>query len=729
MAEVVEQLSLADLQTERERLRADQARENFEQALAETCTAANLYAAESAAYAALREALGEMAGRMADVIEGETDETRIHYLLSDTAHDVLREAGDAAADATADVLPQVGDAIRRGIRPRDLLTVSQWADRHRWLDSGTNAPGQWQTSRTPYLREIQDSLSEHSPVREVSFIKASGVGGTEVLYNWIGYIMHHLGNKDMLLVVPTLELRNRSLNPRLRKMMEETPVLKALASSASRSRTNRDDLLEYGARARILKAGANSADSMRSDHLPYVAKDEVDAYPWDVGGEGDPDILIANRQRTFSRRKTYNVSTPTEEGASRIDRAYQRSDQRRFHVPCPHCGHSHPLEWRHFQWRTAPTEQTGSTKTVTEAWMVCPDCGGVIEEGHKTDMLADGCWIPQRPHIKRHRGYHLNALYAPIGLGLTWRDIAQAWLNAQNDSSELKAFVNTYLGEVWREEGESIDDLNLITRLQDYQRADLPAVLITAGVDVQKDRLEASIVAWGAGEEAWLLDHLIIPGETSEAGEGAWPDLDQALADEGVQYGCIDSGYHADAVYQFVGNRRWLYAIKGMEGMHRPLVEDKRKRKQRLRYRRKRGVPIEPVGVDNGKSIIYSRLKLPQAGPGYIHFPNHPAFDDEYFAQLGAEKLVPRARRGRTYMEWVKTRSRNEALDCAVYALAAVRLSGVDLDAEAEAGRFVTLSRAEYDRIKREAAAQQPTAPTTEASPPGGGFGSDDWAL
>jgi phage terminase large subunit GpA-like protein len=160
----------------------------------------------------------------------------------------------------------------------------------------------------------------------------------------IGYIMHHLCNKDMLLTVPTLELRQRSLNPRLRKIFRETAVLAELVSSA-----NRGDLIEYGAGAKIIKAGANSPDSMRSDHLPYVGKDEVDAYPWDVGGEGDPNELIANRQRSFTRAKTYEVSTPTVEGASHIDNAYQASDRRRYHVPCPHCGHLHVLAWRHFQ--------------------------------------------------------------------------------------------------------------------------------------------------------------------------------------------------------------------------------------------------------------------------------------------------------------------------------------------------------------------------------------------
>ena len=150
--------------------------------------------------------------------------------------------------------------------------------------------------------------------------------------------MRHLGNRDMMVVVPSLELRDRSFNPRLSKMITENAGLQEIVSRASRSSANRADILEYGANVRLIKAGANSADSLRSDHLPYVICDEVDAYKWDVGGEGDPMTLIENRQRTFSRAKTFLISTPTNEHESRIDQAYQRSDRRRYHVPCPHCG-------------------------------------------------------------------------------------------------------------------------------------------------------------------------------------------------------------------------------------------------------------------------------------------------------------------------------------------------------------------------------------------------------
>lgn len=706
-------LTLADQQLVKDRLRLEIVKEELLDLSRATCDTRAVLAAGTATRAAIHQALAALEGRWLRAIAGEDQETRVHYLLADTLHSVLQELA-ARLPAAAAALPLVGERLARGLRPRPLLTVSQWADRHRVLESGTNSPGMWRTALTPYLQAIQDDLSEHAPVRTIVFMKSAGVGGTEAMFNWVGYIMSHLQNKDLLMVVPTLELRDRSLNPRLAKMIDESPALAGLVTTASRNKANRGDLLEYGARARIIRAGANSPDSLRSDHLPYVILDEVDAFPWDVGNEGDPLSLIENRQRTFTRAKTYMVSTPTIAGQSRIEQMYQRSDQRRYQVPCPHCGHFQPLEWSQLHYRKAPPAvSTGpsayqTAPQVLEAWYVCRDCGAEIAEGHKPAMLAAGRWVAARKDIKLIHGYHLNALYAPIGLGLSWTQVAQKWENAQGDTAELKAFVNTFLGETWQEQGDGIDDLSLISRLEDYP-ATLAFGLITAGVDVQKDRLEASLVGWGPGEEGWLIDHHILPGDTTAP--EVWDDLDALLREHRVGMACIDSGYNAQLVYDFVRPRpRWTRAIKGFDGMGRPLVEDARKRQQRLRRRARNGVQIEPLGVDQGKAILYARLKLLTPGPGYIHFPRGQACDDEYFSQLAAEKLVTKIRGHRPHQEWVRVRARNEALDCLVYALAACRLANVDLE---QAKGRVSL---EWDRDP--VTSQALTKPEQPAAPP-----------
>lgn len=678
---MAETTTLANLQAERERLRAENAKAEYESALAATVLSPEVIEAGNSVRQLILDALDGLTHEMVAALDGEADETRAHYLMSETAHAWLTKIGEQAA---ASPVPELGDRFRRGVKPRDLLTVTDWAERYRELKSGTNAPGPWHTDLTPYLREIMDGLSEHSSVRQVTFIKSSGVGGTEAMYNWIGYLMHHLGNKDLLVVLPTLELRDRSFNPRLAKMLDESPVLSGLVSTASRSRANRNDLLEYGARSRIIKAGANSPDSLRSDHLPYVICDEVDAFPWDVGGEGDPMTLIENRQRTYTRAKTYLVSTPTKENESRISQQYDRSDKRRYHVPCPHCGEFQPLEWGGvdapygIKFRRAPrVEGDDGPEQVVSVWYVCRANACIIEESSKTEMLAKGRWIAERPHIKHHRGYHINALYAPIGLGLSWLKVAQKWIDAQGDTAELKAFANTYLGEVYREAGDSIENLGLIARREVYPEQ-RPAALRVAGVDVQKDRLEATIADFGAGEECWLIDHIILPGDTAQP--DVWEDLDDTLKEIGVKVAVIDSGYNASQVYAFVQKRRWCFATKGVPGFSRPLIEDEKKRRQRLRVKRKKGVPVEPIGVDGGKTLLYSRLKQTQPGPGYVHFPQEPAFDEEYFAQLAAEKLVTRFKGYRPFSEWVKTRARNEALDCLILCIVAARLSGVNLN-------------------------------------------------
>lgn len=676
--------SLADLQTEADALKAAEAKRQFEEEFAATVKAADLFADGKQLRREWGRMISSLPQRLAEALATDpgAGETQVHYLLSDTAHSWLSEMGQIASQACQRV-PALGERAGAGVRPRGLLTVSQWADRYRELQTGSNLPGRWNTDRTPYLREIMDSLSEHSPVSEVCFLKSVQVGATECLFNWIGYIMHHLRNKDMMVVLPSLELRDRSFNSRLGRMFDETPVLKGLVSDASRNKANRDDLLEYGIGARMIKSGANSSKSLRSDPIAYVICDEVDEFPAEIPGSGDPMTLIEGRQTTFSRAKTFLVSTPKVAGESRIEAAYLRSDRRRYLVPCPHCGEYQPLEWANLKYTTSQLHETGIKEheritQVRQVWYECAHCHERIDEQAKTEMLARGYWKAQRPGITSRRGYHINALYAPVGLGRGWKWLAEKWLEVQNDTAELQAFVNERLGETWKEQGDSLEPARLISRLEDYPEK-IPSKVRTVGIDVQKDRIEATVVDWGQGEEAWVRDHIIIPGETAQA--EVWGDLKIILDELSPQCVAIDAGYNKGHVLEFCGQSRWIWPIKGMAGPYKSLVDSEKARTQRLR-KRKASRPLEIIGVDSAKALIYARCKINQPGPGYIHFPRTPAFDDEYFAQLGAEVLVTKVRHHRAYSEWVPIRPRNEALDCLVYALAALRLSNTDLSAE-----------------------------------------------
>lgn len=583
----------------------------------------------------------------------------------------------------APAAPQAYRTLAAACRPRPMTTVSQWADRHRVLSGkGSGEPGRWSTARTPYLRAIMDDLSVTSPVQRVVLMFGAQLGKTEVGLNWIGYVMDH-APAPMLLVVPTLDVRKRWVRQRLDPLLLETPALRKIINARSkRDAGNAEDIKDFPGGMLVI-GGANSPASLASMPIRFVLCDEVERFPWEVGkgdkAEGDPLGLIDQRTKTFPRRKVLLVSTPTIKGG-RIDTEYAASDQREFHVPCPHCGEYQVLRWRHDDGSLGVIH----SDTTDAVWYACRANGCRIEEHHKPQMLAGGRWIARHPE-RKVRGYHINGLYSPIGLGFTWRELWDEWQDAQGDTAKLKRFINTTLGEVWEEQGDSVDSLALITRLEDYPDdpiRTLPIRAVTAGVDVQKDRIEVSIVGWGPGEEAWLLDHVICDGDTAQP--QVWEELDEVLAEHRVHRAGIDAGYNTSMVYAFVQRRSWCTALKGVSGMGRPLIEDERKRRQRLRQRRRKGVAPEPVGVDQGKAIIYARLKQVNPGPGFVHFPRHPAFDDEYFAQLAAEKLVTKVRNGRPFQEWVQSRPRNEALDCFNYALAALRLSGVVLEAAAQ---------------------------------------------
>ncbi|HET9701150.1 MAG TPA: terminase gpA endonuclease subunit [Burkholderiales bacterium] len=569
--------------------------------------------------------------------------------------------------------------MARAVAPRRSLSVSEWADNHRYL-SGKQAGerGRWRTSRTPFLREVMDCLSLSARVSDIVVMKSSQVGVTEATVNWLGYILDHAPGPSMVMM-PTLEARDAWKAQKLNPLFTETPVIRDLLGGVrSRDAANRQDMVDFPGGVLFL-AGGNSPNSYAQRSVRNLILDDLDRFPVEIGEEGDVLTLARGRTKAFARAKRLFISTPTVKDESLIEREWLRSDRRRYHVPCPHCGEFQPLEWG------GPELGYGIkwNATLTEAWYLCRACAAEIYEHQKPAMLAAGRWIPEDP-ASPIRGYHLTALMAPVGLGPSWLQLAQEWQHAVKSPGTLRAFLNTHLGECWEERGDHVEPVGLLARLEDYPER-LPVYVRTGGVDVQKDRLELTVVDWGEGEEAWMRDHLILPGDTAQP--DVWADLAAALDEFSPEALAVDSGYNASHVYAFVEKRRYAFATKGMPGTGRPLVEDERARRQRLRRQRRKGITVHLVGVDAAKALLYSRLKIREPGPGYVHFPRAPAFDDEYFAQLTAEKLVTKMRGTRPYVEWVQTRARNETLDCAVLALAALRLAGVSPDQRAQAAR------------------------------------------
>ena len=413
----------------------------------------------------------------------------------------------------------------------------------------------------------------------------------------------------------------------------------------------------------LILTGSNSNVGLRSMPARYLFLDEASSYPSDVDGEGSPVQLAIRRTATFKRnRKVFMCSTPTIDGLCTIQEYYEQSDQRHFYLPCPHCDDFITISWDRISWQN---------DDPTTACLICSECGSEIAESNKTNMLLRGEW--RATAAGRYKGYHLSSLYSPLGW-YSWSDAATDFIAAKKGSQEqLKTFVNTVLGECWQEQGEQLDPASLIVRREEYQ-TDLDFDKTTIGIDVQKDRLELEHVGWNAKtEESWSLDYIILTGDTAQP--GVWEELSELLEDLTPDAVAIDSGYNTQLVYDFVAKRKFCYAIKGVSGFGIALIEDAQKRARRLARRRKKAISAEPIGVDQGKSMVYSYLTISEPGPGYCHFPADAAYDDEYFAQLTAEKLVTRYSKGRPRQEWVTTRARNEALDCRVYALSALRLS------------------------------------------------------
>lgn len=525
-------------------------------------------------------------------------------------------------------------------------------------------PGRWRTERAAYQRGIMDAISDPL-IHTVCVMSSAQVGKTEFLLNVIGYHVHQ-DAAPILLLQPTLEMAEAFSKDRLAPMCRDTPALHGRIKDP-RSRDSGNTLLHKTfPGGHITMAGANSPASLASRPVRVVLCDEVDRYPASAGSEGDPVGLAAKRTATFWNRKLVLVSTPTVKGVSRIERGYSESDQRRYFVACPHCGVMDHLRWGNVVF--------GDSAPSTARYG-CEHCGALWSNAERWKAIRTGEWRATATGAAGVVGFHLNELYSP------WRKIEEItadFLSKKSNPESLKTFVNTSLGETWEEQGETLDNDVLYRRREHYPAA-VPtgAVVLTAGVDVQDNRLEVEILGTGDGEESWGIAYHVLHGDPGR--QALWDQLDELLDktyqhESGVNLrvaaACVDSGgHHTQQVYKYCNARaaRRVYAIKGQGGAGLPLVG--RATKGNLQR-----CDLYPVGVDTAKGIVYGRLQIQEPGPGYCHFPITPIHDPEYFAQLTAEKRVTRYSKGFPKQEWIKTRPRNEALDCRVYAMAALAI-------------------------------------------------------
>jgi phage terminase large subunit GpA-like protein len=564
------------------------------------------------------------------------------------------------------------DAIVRdfaqALRPPADMLVSAWADQFRMLSPEASAErGEWRTDRAPYQKAIMDALSPHSPYERVVVMSSSQIGKTEVLNNFIGYVIDQEPG-PILVVQPRGDDAKAWSKDRLAPMLRDTPCLQGKVSEV-KSRDSANTVLHKSfTGGHLTVAGSISPAGLASRPIRFALFDEVDRYPASAGLEGDPVQLGIKRTATFWNRKIGLFSTPTVRGASRIEVAFESSSKQRFHVPCPECGAFQRLEWERVVWFERPED----------AEYRCSGCEQLIPHFRKPWMLSEGRWVAENPS-SNVAGFHINELYSPWR---TWGQTAVDFLEAEQSPELLRVWINTSLGELWSdEEQQGVGASDLSARREPYG-PEIPAgvVVLTVGVDVQADRLEAELVGWGPGEESWSIEFVVFPGDPTA--HTVWAELDEWLLarrpnarGEGIPVGAsaIDSGYGTQHVYDFARRRfgRRVFAVKGRAGQL-PVWP--------RRPSRKAGALLYTVGVDAAKEVLAGRLRIQEPGPGYCHFPT--GRNDEFFHQLTSEVLTTTYSRGVPVRLWRRRPgARAEALDCRVYAYAALcGLSAMGLD-------------------------------------------------
>jgi phage terminase large subunit GpA-like protein len=572
--------------------------------------------------------------------------------------------------------------------PKIPQDVDDWADANRFLPAGSAESGRWQTSRTPYAHGIYKALSDGHECEDVVLMCATQLVKSEAGLNWIGWIIDEMP-APVMIVQATEKTGKRYSYQRVAPMISGSPVLrKKVAKAQARDASNSVSMKSF-AGGELVITGANSASGLASMPAKYIHFDEVDDYPEDVEGQGDPISVAQARQDTFRRRKRLKTSSPKQpKGQSQIERLYLEGNQQTFHVACPHCDHRQALVWAHLKY-LKNDEGVALPKTARYA---CEACGVLIEEHHKANMLANGIWVAKHPG-RPVQSFHLNSLYSPMGW-LSWSDLVVQWVAAQADlaigkDEKYKAFVNTRLAETVAEQAEQLAANDLKKYAENYPLGIVPmgGLIVCVGVDIQDDRIEAFAWAFGELDQMWFVDRVVLMGNPGD--DATWAMLDSYLmtrykhasgASLPIEAVAIDTGGHyTHNVYNFVRRAhpaRKIAAIRGDN--HKPGIPILGKKTDvDVNFKGgiiKGGCKLWSIGVNTAKDLLHNRLKK----PGQVHISQHAS--DEIFDQLVSEKRVSqRTARGTRFM-WVKTQSnvRNEALDGTVYAMWCAERLGLD---------------------------------------------------
>lgn len=569
------------------------------------------------------------------------------------------------------------------LAPRPELSISEWADTYRYLSSETSSrPGRWRTSFAPFQCEIMDVALDPA-VERIVVRKPSQVGISECANNICGYYMHWEPS-SILFLQPTEALAEEYSIDRIAPMIRATPELNRLIakSRAQNSLASNKILHKRFPGGRLIFAGANSPAQLASRSVRVLIGDERDRMRPTT--EGDAFAIAEERTGNFWNRKIIEFSSPTHKGASNIDKAFEKSDKRYFYLPCPYCGTEQILLWKYLEWESKDGEHYPQTAKYR-----CIQCEKLIPERHKPKMLRAGKWIAHAK-FKGCAGFHLNALYAPWR-NRRWEKLVEKYLVAKRNEAEMQVWVNTTLAESYRPSADTPEWQRLYERREDYVPGTFPdgACFLTAGVDVQHDRLHMEVVAWGPDLESWSVNYIVISGDTADESseDSPWEKLTEEIrrSYDGVyvKMVAIDSGDQSQVVYRYV--KRFspskVIAVKGYDNIQSVLEIPKKKEvKSSGKKKLARGLKVWGVGSSHCKTELYGFLKQTAAGKkrlpyGYCHFPK--SYGESYFKELTAEVFAKKVVKGFFVYYWEKIRA-NEALDCRNYARAAAQLCGVE---------------------------------------------------
>lgn len=577
------------------------------------------------------------------------------------------------------------------LRPPPDLKPSQWAESHVRIPVGNAVPGLIRFDNAPYQPEPLDKTVDPDCYR-ITLMWGAQVGKTLLALCAQGYHIAIRPASQMMMQPSETDLQVW-MNTKFMPLVESTPSIRErMAKPRGREGVNNSRMKSYPG-GFLMFAWSGSPKTMRGRSAPVIVADEVDGYV--ANEEGHPVGLLWQRAATFGdQRKLIEISTPTIKGESYIESAFEAGDQRRFYVPCPDCGEHQVLRWENVSWEGRKSTgiedadaDNGQEHDAHTARYVCQHCGSLWTDGQRKTAIKAGEWRGSKP-FKGHASYHLNELYSMFR---RLRDIVQSYLD-KIATDDLQTFVNVSLALTFEERGEQGDPDNLMTRAEDFA-ASVPmgGLVLTAGVDMQQDRLEVEIVAWGHGEESWSVDYHVLWGDPLQA--DVWDELEEMLSstwlhESGAQLpitaACVDTGGtggNTQAAYEWLRGKtgRRIFGIKGVGGWGRPIVAAPQ-RKQSGKKARK--VDLFLVGTDEAKLTVMRRLAVERPGPGYCHIPKTRGAD--WYQQLTAEKLVTRYVKGFPVREWHQTRPRNEALDCRVYALAALKIANPSFKRAAE---------------------------------------------